>query len=305
MIVNVLFVGQPNAGDSSWVLVDAGLYGSANRIKHAAEERYGPGARPQAIILTHGHFDHVGALEELATGWDVPIYAHETELPYLTGGSAYPPPDPSVGGGAMARLSWMYPRGPINLGGRVRPLPTDGSVPGMPGWRWVHTPGHTAGHVSFFRESDRTLIAGDAFVTVKQESALAVLTQRPEMNGPPKYYTSDWQAARGSVEKLAGLQPSIVATGHGVPMRGAQMQQQLQELARNFDRLAVPAHGRYVEQPAITNERGVVSVPPPISDPLPKVLAGVGLAALAGAALILTSRRKAPTNKRKRRYRTT
>ena len=42
----------------------------------------------------------------------------------------------------------------------------------MPGWRWVHTPGHTAGHVSLFRDADRTLIAGDAFVTTKQESAL-------------------------------------------------------------------------------------------------------------------------------------
>ena len=306
MIVNLFFVGQPNAGDKAWALVDAGLFGSAGRIKRAAEDRYGQGARPQAIILTHGHFDHVGALEELATEWDVPVYAHELELSYLRGHSAYPPPDPSVGGGAMARLSWMYPKGPINLGGRVQPLPADGSVPGMPGWHWVHTPGHTARHVSFFRESDRTLIAGDAFVTVKQESALAVLMQRPEVNGPPKYYTSDWQAARRSVEKLADLRPSIVATGHGLPMRGAQMQQQLQELARDFDRRAVPAHGRYVGQPAITDERGVVSVPPPISDPLPKVLAGVGLAALAGTTLVLTSHRKATANsKRKRRSRAT
>lgn len=85
----------------------------------------------------------------------------------------------------MASLSWAYPRGPIDLGDRVRALPGDGRVPGLPEWRWMHTPGHAPGHVSFFREADRTLIAGDAFITTKQESALAVLAQRPEVHGPP------------------------------------------------------------------------------------------------------------------------
>jgi glyoxylase-like metal-dependent hydrolase (beta-lactamase superfamily II) len=71
----------------------------------------------------------------------------------------------------MARLSPLYPRGPVNVSGRLRALPADGSVPGMPGWRWVHTPGHTPGHVSLWRESDRTILAGDAFITTRQESA--------------------------------------------------------------------------------------------------------------------------------------
>ena len=66
MIVNVLFYGEPGAGDRSWVLIDAGLKGSADAIARAAEERFGAGARPSAIVLTHGHFDHVGALRELA-----------------------------------------------------------------------------------------------------------------------------------------------------------------------------------------------------------------------------------------------
>ena len=59
--------------------------------------------------------------------------------------------------------------------------------------------------LSFFREADRTLIAGDAFVTTKQESAVAALTQRPEMHGPPTYFTPDWENARRSVERLAAL----------------------------------------------------------------------------------------------------
>src|SRR5580658_9906176 len=96
VLVNVYFVGPPGAGDREWVLIDAGISGSADDIAQAAEMRFGVGSRPAAIILTHGHFDHVGALESLAHRWDAPIYAHPMELPYLTGRSSYPPPDPSV-----------------------------------------------------------------------------------------------------------------------------------------------------------------------------------------------------------------
>src|SRR5690606_25960155 len=116
-------------------------------------------------ILTHGHFDHVGGIEQLVQEWEVPVYAHPMELPYLTGKSSYPPGDPAVGGGAIAMLSPLYPRGPIDLGPHVQPLPEDGSVPGMAGWRWIATPGHSPGHVALFRDADRTLIAGDALVT--------------------------------------------------------------------------------------------------------------------------------------------
>jgi glyoxylase-like metal-dependent hydrolase (beta-lactamase superfamily II) len=284
-IVNVFFAGLPRAGDRDWVLIDAGMPGSARAIARAAERRFGRGARPAAIVMTHGHFDHVGALEELARAWDVPVYAHALERPYLTGRSPYPPPDPTVGGGLMAALSWMYPRGPIDLGDRVRALPEDGSVPAMPGWRWIHTPGHTAGHVSLFREADRALIAGDAFVTTKQESALAVLTQRPEVHGPPAYYTTDWEAAWRSVQELAALEPQVAATGHGIPLGGEALRAGLRALAHDFDRLAVPAHGRYVGRPALTDARGVVAVPPDESDPLPRLLLGFGAGIVAGLAL--------------------
>jgi glyoxylase-like metal-dependent hydrolase (beta-lactamase superfamily II) len=294
LIVNVIFVGTPEAGDRSWVLVDTGLAASTERIVRAAEARFGRGARPAAIILTHGHFDHTGAASDLADRWNVPIYAHEMEMPYLTGRSPYPPPDPTVGGGAMAALSRFYRRAPIDLGSRVLTLPADGAVPGMPGWRWIPTPGHSPGHISLFRDADRALIAGDAFVTVKQESALAVLTQRPEIHGPPAYFTPDWQQARESVERLAALEPSVAATGHGVPMRGDALRRGLQRLARDFERLAVPRRGRYVREPAITNEEGIVSVPPPVSDPLPKVATGIAAAALVGmAASALLKRRDA------------
>jgi glyoxylase-like metal-dependent hydrolase (beta-lactamase superfamily II) len=288
-IVNVLFYGPPGVGDRAWVLIDTGLPGTANWIAGAAEQRFGVGARPAAIILTHGHFDHVGAVQELARRWDTPVYAHALELPYLTGRSPYPPPDPTVGGGVLAALSWLYPRGPIDLGDRVHPLPGDGSVPGMSEWRWIHTPGHTAGHVSLFRESDQVLIAGDAFITTKQESALAVLMQRPELHGPPAYFTPDWQASRRSVEELAALEPRIAATGHGVPLQGEAMQRELRALAREFEQRAIPAQGRYVGQPAITDASGVVRVPPSQMDPLRMLAAGVGAAVIAGAAIRMLS----------------
>lgn len=285
-IVNLYFYGEPRAEDRSWVMIDAGVSPFCESIVQAAADYFGPQSRPEAIILTHGHFDHVGALPAIAERWDVPVYAHELELPYLDGRSKYPPPDPTVGGGAMSFLSRLYPRGPINLGSRLRVLPSDGSVPGMPGWQWIHTPGHTAGHVAFFREADRTLIAGDAFVTQQQESAWAVLTRRQEVCRPPAYYTTDWDAARGSVEALFELRPQIAATGHGIPMSGEKLLGQLEALLREWDRVAVPPRGRYVHHPAITDNQGVVSVPPPVTDYKLLAMVGLGLFLTAGSLLL-------------------
>ena len=290
-IVNVFFYGTPGAGDRSWVLIDAGLPGSAGRIIRGAAERFGEGSRPSAIILTHGHFDHVGAVRELSERWSAPVYAHALELPYITGRSPYPPPDPTVGGGAMARMSPLYPRGPFDAGRDVRALPADGSIPHMSGWRWVHTPGHAPGHVSLFRDADRLLVAGDAVVTTKQESALAVLTQRPEIHGPPMYYTTDWVAARRSVETLAALDPAIIATGHGRPVSGEAAREALRELARGFQWEAVPMDGRYVREPAVSDELGLVSVPPPVPDDFPKIMLGV--AAVAAGVMVYRRRQRA------------
>jgi glyoxylase-like metal-dependent hydrolase (beta-lactamase superfamily II) len=249
-IVNVVFFGPIKAGDRSWVLIDAGPPATKAFIKSAAAERFGADARPAAIIMTHGHFDHVGALEDLADEWDAPVYAHSLELPYLSGRASYPPGDPSVGGGLMAALARLYPRGPVDVGARLQVLPDNGTVPGMPGWRWFHTRGHSAGHVSLWRASDRTLVVGDAFVTTAQESAYAVAVQRPEMHGPPMYYTVEWDKAATSVAQLAELEPELVVTGHGVPMRGPNMRAALDRLAREFDTVAVPRNGKYLRTPA-------------------------------------------------------
>lgn len=237
VMVNVFAVMHANG----WTLVDAGLPFSAGRIRGWAEERFGANARPSAIVLTHGHFDHTGAIEDLLKTWDAPVYAHPLEMPFLTGKQKYPPPDPSVGGGLLAFLSALYPRGPVDIGDHVRPFPEDGAVPGMPGWRTIFTPGHTVGHCSFFREEDRTLLVGDAFCTTNQQSFMAVAQQKPELHGPPAYYTPDWANAKRSVEKLAALSPRIVAPGHGLPMSGRELPEQLRELAAHFDEIAIPS----------------------------------------------------------------
>ena len=260
----------------SWVLVDAGLPGFADTIRAAAREVVGSDAPPAAVVLTHGHFDHVGSLEALLEKWDVPVYAHVLEKPYLTGMSPYPPPDPIVGGGMMAFASKLYPRGPYDFSGRFNRLRDTREVPGLSGWQWLPTPGHTAGHISLFRERDRVLIAGDAVTTTKQESMLAVVMQREELHGPPAYYTQDWRAAAESVGRISALQPEVLATGHGEPLSGPEMRMALRDLAARFEEREVPRFGRYVRQPALTDERGIVSLPP---DPLPKVAAGMALAA--------------------------
>lgn len=298
--VNCYFVGRPRASASTaatpWVLVDAALSAGAARILEIAAERFGADARPAAIVLTHGHFDHVGALESLLGIWDVPVYAHALELPFLTGRADYPPPDPTVGRGLMARMSPLFPERGIDVGHSAVQLPSNGDVPGMPGWRWVHTPGHAPGHVSLFRVTDRLLIAGDAVTTTKQESVFAVATQKPELNGPPAYFTVDWDQAHGAVSTIASLKPAILATGHGEPMRGADIPERLAQLSREFDQRVRPRRGRYVREPAVTNEEGVVYVPPPVRGGVPwTAVSGVAAAAVAGTWLVRRFGKRAKT----------
>lgn len=245
-IVNILLVGHPESND--FVLVDAGMPGSAEEIISVTEKRFGANSRPKAIILTHGHFDHVGAIIELVDHWGIPVYAHEMEMPFLTGQKSYPEPDSTVEGGLVAKMSPLFPNEPINLGDHVQMLPADGTIPHMPEFNWIHTPGHAPGHVSLFREKDRALIVGDAFVTVKQDSLYKVFTQEQEINGPPRYLTTDWKAAKNSVMKLESLKPTVAVTGHGLPMSGELLATNLEKLVQDFDQMATPDYGKYVDK---------------------------------------------------------
>ena len=208
-VVNACLVGRPGEG-TEWVLVDTGLENSADFILQCTEKRFGTQSKPKAIILTHGHFDHVGSVVKLSEHWDAPVYIHELELPYVTGHISF----------------------------RAVPLPHDGSCPGMPGWKWIHTPGHTEGHISLFRAQDRTLLIGDALILTKQESLRSVMTHEERISGPPKYLTTDWVAAEQSVKHLRDLHPALAIPSHGEPMGGAEFSQNLDLLIENFDSIA-------------------------------------------------------------------
>jgi len=243
-VVNVVFIGEAE----NWVLMDTGMPGSATQIKAAAAEHFGKDSRPKAIILTHGHFDHTGNIVALVDEWKVPVYAHPLEFPFLTGEQDYPEPDSSVEGGLLAKLSVVFPHKAINIEEALQPLPADHTMPFLKEWTWIHTPGHSPGHVSFFRKSDKVLIAGDAFVTVRQDSLYKVLVQKEEVNGPPRYLTTDWDAAKRSVIRLAALDPEIAVTGHGTTMQGEALRQGLQKLVDEFDTMALPEHGKFVNE---------------------------------------------------------
>jgi glyoxylase-like metal-dependent hydrolase (beta-lactamase superfamily II) len=242
-IVNVIMIGSPESGD--WFLIDAGMPESGEEIQKAAEDRFG--RKPAAILLTHGHFDHVGGIVHLLKAWDCPVYAHTLEFPFLTGVSAYPEPDPSVQGKLLAKIASIYPYKPVDISEKLLPLPEGGAVPGLAGWKWIHAPGHAPGQVVFFRESDRALISADAFVTVRQDSLYKVLFQKKEVNGPPRYFTADWKAAEETVKRLAALEPSLVISGHGQFMEGDELKKGLRDLVENFGDLALPDHGKYVD----------------------------------------------------------
>lgn len=273
--VNVYFVGRPG---EKWALIDSGLPGYAAQVFAAAEARFGAGVRPEAIYLTHGHFDHAGAAKTLADRWQVPIYAHRMELPFLTGRSDYPPPDPTMGG-AIAFLSRFMPSRSSDLGTRVKELP-EGELPGLEGWRWTPAPGHAPGQVAFFRSSDRVLLAGDAIATMNMDSWTGLITAKKILSRAGAPFNYDWEATRRSVQKLAELRPNVLGCGHGVPMSGGDLPERLERFANHF---RAPRHGRYVAASARTDENGVIALPPAPFDPVPLATAGALL--LGGIAL--------------------
>ena len=171
----------------------------------------------------------------------------------------------------------------------MRAFPADGSIPELPDWQVIHTPGHSPGHVSLFRKSDRALIAGDAFTTTNQNSAVAVMTQKEELHGPPAYFTIDWHAAKQSIRQLAHLNPTAAGTGHGKAVHGIRLPQLLDQLVHDFDTNEVPEGGRYVRQPAVTDEQGIVDMPPPISY---HVARAIGIGVIVGTVMMLFGSRR-------------
>ena len=286
--VNVYFVETGTPGE--WVLIDTGLPGSAKTIIAAADKLFYPGSHPEAILLTHGHLDHLGSARELADHWRVSVIAHPLELPYLTSKAQYPPCDPTTGG-SLAFMSRFFPVQLPNLAERVQALNADDpATPYLMSWRWLHVPGHAPGQLAFFREADRTLIGGDAFATCHHDSVPAVLLGRPKISRAGTPFNYDWDASRRSVQLLADLEPEAIGCGHGPVITGPEAAAGLRNLADNYP---IPTHGRYVQEPARTDANGVEHLPPAPADKLPVQAAVIGASILmAGAAWFFTGGRR-------------
>ncbi len=139
------------------------------------------------------------------------------------------------------------------------------------------------------------LIAGDAFVTTNQESVFAVMSQKKEIHGPPKYFTPDWGSAAKSVKELAALEPSVLATGHGHAMYGEGARKDLHKLSRKFWELAMPAKGRYVAEPALFNDDGLTYLPPAQKKYI--LISIIGATALIAVGLMMYKKKQKKTAK--------
>ena len=247
------------------VLIDTAWPHRGRLIAAAAESLFGTGTRPAAILLTHIHPDHSGSALELARRWDLPVLVHPRELPLAPGGYLPEYGNP-LDRWLIAPVLRLMPRRKIeamvsrnSLAGTARAFDPAGGVPGLPDWQCIPTPGHTPGHVAFFRASDRMLITGDAVLTVDLNDARGLLSGRHRVAGPPYISTWDWPTAKESVAVLAGLEPNVLAAGHGRPMAGAGTAGQLKALSDRLSPQASAGHsgaGRAADLSGATRYRG-------------------------------------------------
>ncbi|WP_121666530.1 MBL fold metallo-hydrolase [Mesonia aquimarina] len=226
-IVNAVMIGTSQT--ENWVLIDTGLPNSADKIMSVAHRRFGKNNPPAAIILTHGHFDHVGGVVDLINAWNIPVYAHPKEFDYLTGKTAYQ----SV---FKEHKNMIFNQEPINIKCVLKELPENGVVPFLKGWKWIHVPGHSPGHIALYREKDKILIAGDAFVSMSLDAFYN--TQKKTNSSvymPPAYFSSDRENLKASLEKLMQVNPEKAIMGHGEHLSGKKLRVGLQTLLKSLD----------------------------------------------------------------------
>ncbi len=241
---NVYFVQS----ESSWVLIDAASANCGQSIRKTAESLFGANTPPAAILLTHDHPDHAGSVRELVSLWACPVYVHPDEMPItaiadIATVRRYANPldrwiiVPLLRVMPRPRVEAMFAQS--SLKGLVQPFDPGAALPGLPDWECIATPGHTPGHVAFFRKSDCTLITGDALVTVDLNSLWGFLLwslhqAKQRISGPPRYSTWKWSAAKESVAVLARLEPRVLACGHGLPLTGERTTRELYAFAERF-----------------------------------------------------------------------
>jgi glyoxylase-like metal-dependent hydrolase (beta-lactamase superfamily II) len=216
---NVYFVRSGPA----WVLIDTGRPHHGGVIRETAEWLFGTDTRPAAIVVTHLHPGHSGSAPELARAWNLPVLVPSGEMPMIAGRPLPGLMNP-LDRWLLRPLGRVLPRGfpASGLAGVARSFDPGAGIAVLADWDCVPTPGHTPGHVAFFRSRDRVLIGGDAVLTVDTQSLTGLCRGRQRVSGPPRVSTWDWEGAKRSIATLAELEPAVLACGHGLPMTGVE-----------------------------------------------------------------------------------
>ena len=183
------------------VLVDSGIRSSYSAIKKAIQK-----VPVYQHVLTHAHADHQGCSDQICAEFEIPLICHPSEVFRTETGMVtkdYPTPQHWI-----AKLQQKYWAG---QGHKVDRTIIENDRIGN--FRVIETPGHSAGHISLFRERDGMLIIGDAAINMN------LLTTATGLRLPPNIFTSDQQQNIKSLQKLAQLNPAIICFGHGPVMR--------------------------------------------------------------------------------------
>ncbi len=190
--INVYLVGD--------VLIDAATRQGEKRIMRQISER-----AVTAHALTHAHPDHQGASHAICERLGIPLWCGQDDIPAMeTPGGIKNSQAP----GWLNRLQDRYWTGPPHPVARAL---QEGDE--VAGFTVLETPGHSRGHVAYWRESDRVLILGDVLNNVN------VRTGIPGLHEPPAVFTPDPRRNRESARRLAALEPALVCFGHGAPLR--------------------------------------------------------------------------------------
>jgi hydroxyacylglutathione hydrolase len=180
------------------VLVDAGTPQSAKKLLRSLR-----GHTVNANALTHGHQDHAGGSRAVADALAVPVWVGALDAADVESGK--PVVADTVARPVLRRVA-TYAGVPV-----ARQL-REGDDLGH-GFTVLETPGHSAGHVAFWRETDKVLVCGDVWFN------LHLSTLRPGLREPPRIFTPDPARNRDAARRLAALEPELVLFGHGPPLR--------------------------------------------------------------------------------------
>jgi hydroxyacylglutathione hydrolase len=189
--INVYLMGD--------VLVDAGSRHAAKRILHQLK-----GRTLAAHALTHAHPDHQGASHEVCETLGIPLWCGALDADAMEDGRIMER-QPKHPLNVLIGLTMPGPPHPVGL--RLR----EGDD--VAGFQILDVPGHSAGHVAYWRESDRALICGDVFTNID------TITGIPGLHEPRSFFTPDPARNRESMRRLAALEPALVCFGHGRPLR--------------------------------------------------------------------------------------